>query len=540
MPFRLLPLLLLLLPTPSAAAAAHFDLSDPSQLRAAAAAHAPAGQIIIFSYVSGHSGMYADMGRELARSLDRLGHSYLVLAHSEAACAQFFDQSPVPLQGGCALDSVLRQYDWDGDSGGAFTIWILRYHACALFAAAGVGCTLLDADTVITRDFMPLLVEYEKQFALVHLGEGIVNGGMFHLRPSNASAAGLWVIRQVERRSRIFHQFQLHDPSRADAGLRMDQDEVSDALRVAATGGSAFDWWGDFSSSAHKEHRLWARFPQKEPEKGWPGWSSTKELHSSPWLHAGCPWPDSPGRCERLRAFEKKNALRDVPLQFLKICTPWDSEDFDAHAPDSCELALNAPLWLWSHGDPLRKGFDDQIAAYHLLGIELQWMDKGPGSHTSRYIQWLVRPGMSVARADPARSYLGLSDEVVARASNHSEAVHMKALLKHFFDAAVSVGKVPVMPRIPCSSPWIKRGDDSYLGIDDLRVADDGEWCYPGAADFDSCWPNVHFVYPQTLLQQGILWELVTETPRRLPTTVDSAQLQEYHKHCRSYFEELL
>jgi len=284
-----------------------------------------------------------------------------------------------------------------------------------------------------------------------------------------------------------------------------------------------------------QDHTFWKRFPQTRPERTWEGWMTTKELYSSPWLKETCPWTDS-GRCERLRTFERKNNLRDVPLQYLPICTPWDSDDYDERAPDRCQLALNAPLWMWHHGDPLRKGFEDQIAAYHLLGIELQWLDEGPGSHTSRFVQWLVRPGMEAVRCDPSLRYVAMSDAAVAAASNHTGALRIKALLKRFLSHAVSEGKMPVMPRFSCDSPWIKRGDDSFLGINDLRVVDDGAECFPSAAAFDSCWPFKHFVYPGQLLRQNITWEVYDAVPASTP---DSATLQEYRRACNSYFEEL-
>jgi hypothetical protein len=146
---------------------------------------------------------------------------------------------------------------------------------------------------------------------------------------------------------------------------------------------------------------------------------------------------------------------------------------------------------------------------------------------------------MRAVRVDPDLKYVALSDELVARASNHADVVRIKLLLKHFFNQAVSEGKVPVMPKIDCFSPWIKKGDDSFLGIDDLRVADDGEWCYPGAAGFDSCWPNLHFVYPHTLRQQNIGWEVYHTAPPSEPPA-PSPRLEEYHEKCGSYFSEFL
>jgi len=265
-------------------------------------------------------------------------------------------------------------------------------------------------------------------------------------------------------------------------------------------------------------------------------WRPTSQRHSSPFLHKSCPWPDDAQRCARLARFEQKNALRDVPLYYADICVPWDAEQFDESAP--CEKVLNAPLWLFHHGDPLRKGFEDQVAAYHLLGIELTWMNNGPGSHASRYIQWLARPGMSTVTLDAKRQYVALAGELVAKAAAHADVVHIKSLLKHFFNQAISDGKVPVMPRFSCDSPWIKRGEDSFLGIDDLRVVDDGADCYPSAAGFDSCWPNVHYTYPFTLERLGMKYETYTAVSHAAPDPLTEAH-KEYHEKCKAYFEEL-
>jgi hypothetical protein len=391
-----------------------------------------------------------------------------------------------------------------------------------------------------THSVRPAIIELEKTYPLIHLGEGIVNGGMFHLAASNNSAAALWVIRQVERRSALFHKYELHESTPTQVlqpGLKDDQDEVSTALRVASTNSSAYDFYEDFADSAHKDHLFWKRFPQTVPSRLWTGWLQTAELYSSPWLLDPCPYDEVV--CGRLRTFESRNRLRDVPYQWLPICVPFDADEYDARAPDRCQRALNAPLWLWHHGDPLRKGFEDQIAAYHLLGIELQWLDVGPGSHTSRYVQWLVRPGMEVARADPRRRYVALRDDIVEAAANHSGAVRIKALLKHFFTRAVMEEAVPVMPRFSCNSSWIKRGDDSYLGINDLRVVDDGKDCYPSAAQFDSCWPLKYFVYPSILVRQNISWTVYPDAPSKEPPAVPTALFREVREQCGSYFEEL-
>jgi Nucleotide-diphospho-sugar transferase len=476
----------------------------------------------------------APVTKELAYQLEHRGYTnYFILTHDDESCAELADDKISPT---CIHNSVTHKTHGYDDNNKHFKLWVARYHSCALFSAAGFGCTLLDADTVIQQDFMPLLKEFEKEYSLINLGEGIANGGMWHLRASNASSAGLWVIKQIERRSALMRKWRDADPGKRDPGLKPDQDELGEALRVAAApDGSAFDFYGDWVDSQHKDHPFWAEYPQSAPTTMFT-WKGTKEHYSSPWLHPTCPWAGEPERCARLATFERKNALRDVPLFYQDICVPWDAEEYDESAP--CEKVLNAPLWLFHHGDPLRKGFEDQVAAYHLLGIELTWMNHGPGSHASRYIQWLARPGMSTVTLDASKSYVALADALVEKAAGHEDVVHIKMLLKHFFNQAITDGKVPVMPRFSCSSPWIAKGDDSYLGINDLRVVDDGKDCYPSAAGFDSCWPNVHYVYPFTLKRLNIPWTLY-ETVSHAPPAELTPLHKELHESCKAYFEEL-
>ena len=61
--------------------------------------------------------------------------------------------------------------------------------------------TLLDSDTIIMRpEVFGLLREMEKEHALIVLGEGPMNGGMWHLRGSktpNVLTPSIWVIEQV-------------------------------------------------------------------------------------------------------------------------------------------------------------------------------------------------------------------------------------------------------------------------------------------------------------------------------------------------------
>ena len=515
-----------------ALACAYPDIYHKDVLKSVITEKAVDGQIMLFTYVAGLARMWQDMAVELCSELNRAKYPYVVLTHDAASCDDLLAAGvgrvdPPPY---CILDSVLHKTHGYGNS--VLTLWVRRYHAAALFAEAGVSVTLLDADTVFTRDFLPILKSYEQDYALIVLGEGPANGGLWHLRASNSSGAALWVIKQVERRSTLLEKFKVHDHDH-EPGLHMDQDELGDALRVATDPeGSAFDFYGDWKDSPYPAHEVWQRFPQKAPTHGFSWKIAEGKTLPSPYLPASCTWDAA--TCARFEKFAQKYELRNAPVRYADIRVPFDSEQYDETAAP--ERVLNAPFWLFSHGDPLVNGFEDQIAVYHLLGVNLYWSEKGSGSHVSRFAQWLARPGMLTHRETHGKPYVALAQHIVDKATAHSDAVHIKRIVKHLLNYAVGAGKMPVMPRFPCNSSWISRGEeDSFLGHGDHRVVDDGAWCYPSTAGFDSCFPGEHYAYPFTV-PQGAQVEVLNTLPEAFETT---PELRAAHVACESFFKEL-
>lgn len=519
----------LLLSRRARAVSAYRDVYDKNDLSSVIRDHSKDGHIILFTYVAGLQRMWKDMSLELCSELNERRYPYVVLTHDAASCDDLMAAAagrvdPLPV---CILDSVLHKSH--GYANSVLTLWVRRYHAAALLAEAGVSVTLLDADTIVTQDFVPVLRNLERDYALIVLGEGPANGGLWHLRASNSSSAALWVIKQVERRTTLLEKYKVHDHDH-DAGVHMDQDELGDALRVATDPqGSAFDFWGDFKDSPFKDHQLWQRFPQKQPTNGFQWKTAPGETMPSPWLPKRCEWDVA--TCDRFDRFAKKYELRDAPVRYADICVPFDSEQFDETAP--CEKVLNAPQWLFSHGDPLVNGFENQIAVFHLLGVNLYWSDEGSGSHASRYVQWLARPGMKTYRETHGRPYVQIAQHMVDATCIHSDAAHIRRLVKHLMNYAIGAAAMPVMPRFACNCSWIKHGDDSFMGHSDHRVVDDGQHCYPSTAGFDSCFPGGTYSYPFLVPPDASV-----ETLETLPvnyTTTD--ELRQTHRDCASFFD---
>lgn len=510
---------------------AYLDLYSQTDLNQVIRDKSKDGHIMLFTYVSGLSRMWSDMSLELCLQLNERHYPYVVLTHDAASCDDLVALAsgrvdPPPT---CVLNSVLHKTR--GYANTVLTLWVRRYHAAALFAEAGVSVTLLDADTLITRDFVPVLRRLEREYALIALGEGPINGGLWHLRASNRSSAALWVIKQVERRTTLLEKFKVHDRDH-DPGVHMDQDELGDALRVASDPhGSAFDFWNDFKDSRFKDHEIWQRFPQKQPTRGFQ-WLNGLDTISSPWLPDTCEWEAY--ACARFENFATKYELRNAPTRYANICVPFDSEQFDETAP--CEKVLNAPMWLFSHGDPLVNGFVDQIAVYHLLGVNLYWSDKGSGSHVSRYAQWLARPGMKTYRERHTGAYLRASRHLVERACEHSDISHMRFLVKHLFERAASNGSMPVLPSFPCTCKWVIRGDASFLGFEDHRVVDDGAHCHPSTAGFDSCFPGDQYTY-DFLVPPGARVETLDGVVHDSIKSTHGTHINEVRRACPEFLE---
>ncbi len=510
-------------------AAAFPDVNQPSDLARVVASSARDGQIVLFTYVAGLQRMWQDMSIELCEELNTLGYPYVVLVHDAASCDDLLAAAigRVSKPPSCILNSVLHKTH--GYAVDILTLWVRRYHTAALLAEAGVSVTLLDADTVITQDFLPVLRQLEREYALIVLGEGPANGGLWHLRASNTSSAALWVIRQIERRSTLLEKFKVHDHNH-EAGMHMDQDELGDALRVATDpNGSAFDFWGDFRTTEFQDHEIWQRFPQKAPNHGFSWQIAESQTKPSPFLPKTCTWDAA--TCARFDTFAAKKELRNAPIRYADIRVPFDSEQFDETAAP--ERVLCAPNWLFSHGGPLVNGFVDQIAVYHLLGVELRWSGDA-GSHVGRYVQWLARPGMKTYR-EAHTDYVAAAQPLVDAACAHPNAVHIKHLVRKFMSYAFGTGRLLIMPRFSCDSPWIQRGDDSMTGHGDRRVVDDGTWCYPSVAGFDSCFPGVHYTYP-FLVPAGARVETIGTHP---PHFNSSDVLSEAHVACPDFFKDV-
>jgi len=186
---------------------------------------------------------------------------------------------------------------------------------------------ILDADTVITRDFMPHLLRFEREFSLIVLREGIANGGMWHLRASQSGSAALWIIRQIERRSALLVKYG------RDVGWLDDQNILCDSIRIAAgPDPSAFDFGEHYWADQNKNHPVWKQFPQKRFEKIFEWKNGTVE--ASPYLALEPRWDADTHT--RYDAFANQYGLRGTPLLYADIRVPFKATRKRAKPDNLC------------------------------------------------------------------------------------------------------------------------------------------------------------------------------------------------------------
>lgn len=383
---------------------------------------------------------------------------------------------------------------------------------------------------MVTRPFLPVLASLERKYALVVLREGPANGGTWHLRASPPHSAALWVIRQVERVTLLFAAAMAHAAAAnasaglQDPGLAMDQDVLARAIRVATTpGGSAFDWWEAYVKSAHKarpcggrgraglevwrnstlrspfppprlsvvaaflcgppspsfacaqDHELWLQHPQEAPSRPTELWTDA-DLAG---LAQQWPPPEDDGSEppeQRARRAALRARLGAQTATQVVIRTPFDDEAYDEEGGDSGELLLQAPDWLWAHGDALEAGFASEVGVYHLLFTNKAFTPPRVGAHVGRWAAWLARPGMpSVPPLDPARPLLAANQRLVDAAAAAGFA-QLRALLGMLATRAGLAGRTPVLPRLSCAQAWIAQDNTTQAGYRDHKVVDDGVW----------------------------------------------------------------
>ena len=286
----------------------------------------------------------------------------------------------------------------------------------------------------------------------------------------------------------------------------MDQEVLGCALRVAVTNSSTWDWWKTYELGGNQKHPFWTEHPQTNPKRGFQ-WQQTSEKYTAPALAGGaCPYNDT-AVCARLAATAITFELADSPAKWARMFVPPDEP---VQGPS--EIIMNAPLWTFTHGSLSQMGFNYDVsvapvsAMTHLLGTELNFAETLVGSHTGRFVHaqaaGYISP-VALMGTNTLVRLLHLDQAVVDAAANSSTIAPLRQLLRRFVLTAATANLLPVMPQVPCFSPWVKRSDESAWGVFDRRLIMVGTaaepQCFVGSTGWDSCWGwmQVAFAFDQ-------------------------------------------
>jgi len=423
---------------------------------------------------------------------------YVALAAHPKACAELHENWPLEAGPGPSCAVISMPGAMTGNAGwkrhlDVLQLWATRYYTIVQLAKRGVHVFMHDLDMVYHRDpYVDLDRPPLDKATLVCLGEGPCNGGMMYVRNPHPDGAALWVLSQIERRDTAARMTEINNGS--SFGLVMDQIVLGDALRVSATNSSTWDWHETYKAGK-KEHPFWTEHPQKDPSRGFQ-WLQFEEKYSAPAVAAGCPYPGNAEVCARWEEAVKKHGLKDVPINHALLHVPPDEP---VRGPS--EVIMMAPLWTFSHGTFSQIGWNYDrgatpvTAMTHLLGTELNFAETLIGSHTGRFVHaqagGYVSPASLMSTNTMVR-LLHLDQALVDAAANSTTITPLRDVLRQFVLIAASAGLLPVMPQVPCFSPWIKRSDDSPWGVFDRRLIMVGTalepQCFVASTGWDSCW----------------------------------------------------
>ena len=352
----------------------------------------------------------------------------------------------------------------------AYVLWLIRYRfALDIMRAGSVGVLVSDSDMWFERDPFELLKDESTGLgthSVVANVEGelfpSINGGLVYFRADLPGEGGRYLLE-------VFNNHVddlLADESPPEChkergvgtqvvwGAMMDQDILRDAAETAVAGAPL--WWSYthhvclFKGGYDEATKAKMEIKSKHPETlDWSrsGRSLPKPFESHPAVQAlKHPWIESEEH--PLNESEEKYGVMKVPN-----ATGWRNLTI-----------LAAPKWMFAnHGDG-----DGWFAVRPRPGAAFHCMSHNQGIKPRMlraYDMWhwdVLGAGRGI-RVGQGR-YLSLASAAFGRFTRRGEF----AMQAHRLAAlAAATGRIPVLPMIPCASPWLDhwRRPDCYAGV---------------------------------------------------------------------------
>ena len=310
--------------------------------------------------------------------------------------------------------------------------WSKRYNLLADLAVAGKNALLVDVDTAFHADPFPLLREIEGAKMIVLAEGGLGNGG-FNYLPKAAEEDD--AVRLVRRCVTDWIQER-----KAGRSAKNDQDLMGAASDEYTTGPWALD---------------------------------VRRNYSSPLASAGHPPEWGSNRYQGMH-LEKR--------------------DFKSGGS-----VFRAPPWIVTGGGDATYGWSwhdkpPSSALTHLLGVETAFAPEVTyqSSHVGRVL-YAMAFGYVHVPCDGETMHI--AEHLVLKAANASFAA-LQTLMRNAYYASLAADTRLLVPKIPCSVPWLKRSTAARHGVLDRRIIGTKEGCYLTASGWDNCWPGEHVCYP--------------------------------------------
>ena len=327
---------------------------------------------------------------------------------------------------------VLYTHPGDAKLKGLGWRWSKRYNLLADLAVAGKNALLVDVDTAFHANPFPLLKLIEGAKMIVLAEGGLGNGGFNYLLAANEEADAVRLVRRCV--------IDWVEAANAGKPAKNDQDLLGAAVDEYTTG---------------------------------PWSTDTTRTYSTPMQSLGHPpeWG---------------------PFRYLNMSL--EKRDFKSGGS-----VFRAPPWIVTRGSDATYGWSwhdvpPSSALTHLLGVETAFVPEVTyqGSHVGRVLYAMAFGYVNVPCGDQLTS---IATHLVELAANESFGA-LQMLMRNAYYASLATDTLLIVPKIPCSTPWLQRSEQARFGVHDRRVIATDNGCYLTAGGWDDCWPSEHVCYP--------------------------------------------
>jgi len=495
------------------------DFNNGSVLKEALAARAYRQELIVICFNADAIDLTFHMARHLQQHAGY--HHFLVLGPNEAGCTAFrshwADDKHWP---GCGWLSLPGDESAKHNPDDVYRLWLRRYKLVALLLERGMNVLLADADVLFHDDFYRQAKHTSLAGFNMFLMLSEINGGLLYVQNVHPDGPIIWLFNEVVRRGLLIYDYMdLTGDKVAQGCTQMDQAWLQYLLVTLSnhldpntwlclpTGNGTNPLWRELASKLGQPEPLPPLEPQTRLQVAFNNTALQPPLTSRAKASA-CKLAGSEA-CERLSKFTASAYADHVDVAYLPYVSGSGKDS------GAVETAVKVPLFIFGTFESTLSGWDDGHVPFatlvHLVmyGNAFNRQERGGKNNRWWLIQshgiWFGRGGGNFQAPPPSMAekpkYLGLHPRAAASLVNISEADY-EAMFVRVATAAAEAGRIPVIPAVPCTMPWMPRSAGSRYGVESgmnarYRAMSNG-LCYPLADVHGTC--TLEVAMPQFLL----------------------------------------